>query len=75
VVRELLRRGHRVLAVARPRSGIRGKNSQEDVVADLAPARVVFSDVTEPFFHSGMDGLAGQMDTVHEAALLMWPSR
>ncbi|KAM0869351.1 hypothetical protein ACQ4PT_040725 [Festuca glaucescens] len=48
VVRELLRRGHRVLAVARPRSGIRGKNSQEDVVADLAPARVVFSDVTEP---------------------------
>ncbi|KAM0840243.1 hypothetical protein ACQ4PT_059845 [Festuca glaucescens] len=48
VVRELLRRGHRVLAVARPRSGIRGKNSQEDVIADLAPARVVFSDVTEP---------------------------
>lgn len=48
VVRELLRRGHRVLAVARPRSGIRGKNSQEDVVADLAPARVVFSDVTDP---------------------------
>ncbi|XP_047086781.1 divinyl chlorophyllide a 8-vinyl-reductase, chloroplastic-like [Lolium rigidum] len=48
VVRELLRRGHRVLAVARPRSGIRGKNSQEDVIADLAPARVVFSDVTDP---------------------------
>ena len=48
VVRELLRRGHRVLAVARPRSGIRGKNSQEDVVADLAPARGVFSGVTEP---------------------------
>ncbi|CAL4922652.1 unnamed protein product [Urochloa decumbens] len=48
VVRELLRRGHRVLAVARPRSGIRGRNSPEDVVADLAPAQVVFSDVTDP---------------------------
>lgn len=48
VVRELLRRGHRILAVARPRSGVRGRNSPEDVVADLAPARVVFSDVTDP---------------------------
>jgi hypothetical protein len=48
VVRELLRRGHRVLAVARARSGIRGRNSPEDVVADLAPAQVVFSDVTDP---------------------------
>ncbi|KAK3147249.1 hypothetical protein QOZ80_3BG0280040 [Eleusine coracana subsp. coracana] len=48
VVRELLRRGHRVLAVARRRSGIRGRNSPDDVVSDLAPARVVFSDVTDP---------------------------
>ncbi|KAF7081531.1 hypothetical protein CFC21_085464 [Triticum aestivum] len=48
VVRELLRRGHRVVAVARPRSGVRGKNSPEEVVSDLAPARVVFSDVTDP---------------------------
>ncbi|XP_062211271.1 divinyl chlorophyllide a 8-vinyl-reductase, chloroplastic-like [Phragmites australis] len=48
VVRELLRRGHRVLAVARRSSGIRGRNSPEDVVSDLAPARVVFSDVTDP---------------------------
>ncbi|CAN6295103.1 unnamed protein product [Urochloa humidicola] len=48
VVRELLRRGHRVLAVARARSGIRGRNSPEDVVADLSPAQVVFSDVTDP---------------------------
>ncbi|KAF7087127.1 hypothetical protein CFC21_090346 [Triticum aestivum] len=48
VVRELLRRGHRVVAVARPRSGVRGKNSPDEVVSDLAPARVVFSDVTDP---------------------------
>ncbi|XP_037420907.1 divinyl chlorophyllide a 8-vinyl-reductase, chloroplastic-like [Triticum dicoccoides] len=48
VVRELLRRGHPVVAVTRPRSGIRGKNSREEVVSDLAPARVVFSDVTDP---------------------------
>ncbi|XP_066377651.1 divinyl chlorophyllide a 8-vinyl-reductase, chloroplastic-like, partial [Miscanthus floridulus] len=48
VVRELLRRGHRVLAVARSRSGIRGRNSPEDVVADLTLAQVVFSDVTDP---------------------------
>ncbi|KAE8798623.1 divinyl chlorophyllide a 8-vinyl-reductase, chloroplastic [Hordeum vulgare] len=48
VVRELLYRGHRVIAVARPRSGIHGKNSPEEVVSDLAPARVVFSDVTDP---------------------------
>jgi divinyl chlorophyllide a 8-vinyl-reductase len=48
VVRELLRRGHRVLAVARRSSGIRGRNAPEDVVADLAPALVVFSDVTDP---------------------------
>jgi divinyl chlorophyllide a 8-vinyl-reductase len=48
VVRELLRRGHRVLALARRRSGIRGRNCPEDVVTDLAPARVVFSEVPDP---------------------------
>lgn len=47
VVRELLRRGHPVVAVARPRSGLRGRNGPDEVVADLAPARVVFSDVTD----------------------------
>ncbi|KAF0887885.1 hypothetical protein E2562_004088 [Oryza meyeriana var. granulata] len=47
VVRELLRRGHPVVAVARSRSGLRGRNGPEEVVADLAPARVVFSDVTD----------------------------
>ena len=40
VVRELLRRGHRVLAVARSRSGIRGRNSPEDVVADFRFAHI-----------------------------------
>uniref|UniRef100_A0A0D9VU06 Divinyl chlorophyllide a 8-vinyl-reductase, chloroplastic n=1 Tax=Leersia perrieri TaxID=77586 RepID=A0A0D9VU06_9ORYZ len=47
VVRELLRRGHPVVAVARSRSGVRGRNGPDEVVADLAPARVVFSDVTD----------------------------
>ncbi|KAL5209114.1 hypothetical protein ABZP36_004737 [Zizania latifolia] len=47
VVRELLRRGHPVVAVARSRSGIRGGNGPEQVFKDLSPARVVFSDVTD----------------------------
>lgn len=40
--------GHHVLPVARARSGIRGHNSAKDVVADLAPTWVVFSDVADP---------------------------
>jgi divinyl chlorophyllide a 8-vinyl-reductase len=38
IVRELLRQSHRVLAMARHRSGIR--NSSKDVAANLAPARM-----------------------------------
>ncbi|XP_037455134.1 divinyl chlorophyllide a 8-vinyl-reductase, chloroplastic-like [Triticum dicoccoides] len=65
VVRELLRRGHRVVAVARPRSGVRGKNSPDEVVSDLAPARVVFSDVTDPA--ALLADLSGHGTPVHAA--------
>ncbi|KAK8483049.1 hypothetical protein V6N13_037697 [Hibiscus sabdariffa] len=46
VVKELVNRGFNVIAVARERSGIRGKNSKEDTLSDLNGAKVCFSDVT-----------------------------
>lgn len=47
VVREFVRRGYAVTAFARPRSGVGGKKSEADVVADFPGARVVFGDVTD----------------------------
>ncbi|KAK6930117.1 NAD(P)-binding domain [Dillenia turbinata] len=46
VVKELVKRGFNVIAVARERSGIRGKNSKQDTSAELNGANVCFSDVT-----------------------------
>ncbi|KDP40021.1 hypothetical protein JCGZ_02019 [Jatropha curcas] len=46
VVKELVNRGFNVIAIARERSGIRGKNSKEDTLNDLQGANVCFSDVT-----------------------------
>ncbi|MBA0871440.1 hypothetical protein Goshw_025662 [Gossypium schwendimanii] len=46
VVKELINRGFNVIAIARERSGIRGKNSKEDTLSDLNGANVCFSDVT-----------------------------
>lgn len=46
VVKELVNRGFNVIAIARERSGIRGKNSKEDTLSDLNGANVCFSDVT-----------------------------
>ncbi|EOY06413.1 NAD(P)-binding Rossmann-fold superfamily protein isoform 1 [Theobroma cacao] len=46
VVKELVNRGFNVIAIARERSGIRGKNSKEDSLNDLQGASVCFSDVT-----------------------------
>ncbi|XVF62660.1 hypothetical protein PTKIN_Ptkin09bG0026200 [Pterospermum kingtungense] len=47
VVKELVNRGFNVIAVARERSGIRGKNSKDDTLNDLQGASVCFSDVTD----------------------------
>ncbi|KAK1858577.1 hypothetical protein I4F81_001178 [Pyropia yezoensis] len=47
VVREFVRRGYAVTAFARPRSGVGGKKSEADVIADFPGARVVFGDVTD----------------------------
>lgn len=47
VVTELVKRGFNVIAIAREKSGIRGKNSKEDTLQLLSGADVCFSDVTE----------------------------
>uniref|UniRef100_A0A7N0UQ12 Divinyl chlorophyllide a 8-vinyl-reductase, chloroplastic n=1 Tax=Kalanchoe fedtschenkoi TaxID=63787 RepID=A0A7N0UQ12_KALFE len=46
VVKELVKRGYNVIAVARERSGIRGSKSKNDTLAELNGANVCFSDVT-----------------------------
>ena len=48
VVRELVERGYQVVAFARERSGIGGRQSQEQVINDLKGAEVRFGDVTAP---------------------------
>ena len=54
VVKELVQRGFNVVAFARERSGIGGRQGQESVVADFPGAEVRFGDVTQP------DSLAAQ---------------
>ncbi|KAF3456140.1 hypothetical protein FNV43_RR00790 [Rhamnella rubrinervis] len=46
VVKELVDRGFNVIAIAREKSGIRGKNSKEETLNQLKGANVCFSDVT-----------------------------
>lgn len=46
VTRELVRRGYNVVAVARERSGIKGKVGKEETVAELSGADLSFADVT-----------------------------
>ncbi|XP_042412871.1 divinyl chlorophyllide a 8-vinyl-reductase, chloroplastic-like [Zingiber officinale] len=58
VVRELCRRGFNVIAVARDRSGIRGRDDKARTDQQLAGATVCFSDVTDP------DALAGALDAL-----------
>ncbi|KAI3469439.1 hypothetical protein Pfo_026102 [Paulownia fortunei] len=47
VVKELVERGFNVIAIAREKSGIRGKNSKEETLGVLSGANVCFSDVTK----------------------------
>ena len=48
VVKELVRRGYQVVAFARERSGVGGRQSCDAVISDLAGADVRFGDVTDP---------------------------
>ncbi|KAL6344080.1 hypothetical protein AAG906_027853 [Vitis piasezkii] len=45
VVKELVSRGFNVIAIARERSGIRGRNRKQDTLTELNGANVWFSDV------------------------------
>ncbi|GAB2266197.1 hypothetical protein Dimus_001221 [Dionaea muscipula] len=47
VVKELVARGFNVIAVARERSGIRGKYGKEETLSQLKGANLCFSDVTQ----------------------------
>lgn len=47
VVRELVKRGYDVVAMAREKSGIGGKASKEDTIKEFEGAEVVFGDVTD----------------------------
>lgn len=65
VVKELVNRGFNVIAIARERSGIRGKNSKEDTLSDLNGANVCFSDVTNlDIFEKSVKNLGFPIDVV-----------
>ncbi|CAL0301218.1 unnamed protein product [Lupinus luteus] len=46
VVKELVKRGFNVIAIARERSGIKGRNDKNETLAQLRGANVCFSDVS-----------------------------
>lgn len=58
VVKELVKRGFNVTAIARERSGIRGSVDKDQTLAQLRGANVVFSDVTN------LDALEGSLNSL-----------
>jgi divinyl chlorophyllide a 8-vinyl-reductase len=48
VTRELIKRGYQTVALARERSGIKGKSSPDDVRREFEGAEVRFGDVSDP---------------------------
>ncbi|KAI5650679.1 hypothetical protein M9H77_36684 [Catharanthus roseus] len=65
VVTELIKRGFNVIAIARERSGIRGRNSKEDTLGMLNGANVCFSDVTQmDILEKSMGDLGISIDVV-----------
>ncbi|CAL9108977.1 unnamed protein product [Musa acuminata var. zebrina] len=65
VVRELCRRGFNVVAVARERSGIRGRDDKARAAGQLAGATVCFADVTDPdALGRALDALGRPVDAV-----------
>lgn len=47
VVKELMKRGYNVIAVARERSGINGRQGKNEIMEELKGAQVCFADVTD----------------------------
>ncbi|KAH0781949.1 hypothetical protein KY290_001547 [Solanum tuberosum] len=65
VVKELISRGFNVIAVAREKSGIKGKNSKDDTLEQLNGANVCFSDVTNlETLEKSVQGLGVSIDVV-----------
>lgn len=65
VVKELVKRGFNVIAVAREKSGVRGKNDKEETLRQLRGANVCFSDVTDlPSLEQSIENLSLGIDVV-----------
>ena len=65
VVKELVKRGFNVVAIARERSGIRGRNDKDETLARLRDANVCFSDVTNlDTFEESLNSLGVPFDVV-----------
>jgi len=64
-------RGYQVIAFARERSGIGGRQSRDEVIADFPGAEVRFGDVTDPASIAA-EAFDQPTDVVGE---LPWPSR
>lgn len=65
VVKELIKRGFNVTAIARERSGIKGKNSKEETLRMLSGANVCFSDVTNlESLQTSIESLGMSVDVV-----------
>ncbi|XP_054806615.1 divinyl chlorophyllide a 8-vinyl-reductase, chloroplastic [Prosopis cineraria] len=65
VVKELVSRGFNVMAIAREKSGIRGRNDKETTLAELKGANVCFSDVANlDVLEKSLDNLGVSVDVV-----------
>lgn len=65
VVKELVSRGFNVIAIAREKSGIRGRNDKEETLNQLQGASVCFSDVTNlESLEKSLENLGTSIDVV-----------
>ncbi|KAI9122846.1 hypothetical protein K1719_005735 [Acacia pycnantha] len=65
VVKELISRGFNVIAIAREKSGIRGRNDKEATLSELKGTNVCFSDVTNlDVLEKSLDNLGVSVDVV-----------
>lgn len=65
VVEELVSRGFNVIAIAREKSGIRGRNDKEETLNQLQGASVCFSDVTNlESLEKSLENLGTSIDVV-----------
>ena len=65
MVRELVKRGFNVTAIARERSGIKGSVDKDQTLGQLRGANVCFSDVTNlDVFEESLNRLGKSFDVV-----------